>query len=402
MFLPARTGNRLIMSNTWIHIPTPGDHYSAAYGSAIMTIIHEFARVYAQHGGRTEVIVALGTKRDRAQGESEGGAGQAIEVRFGDHPTRRQMMLDALLGRLGGNRLFVPRHWSAAVEAIARDFDGPIFLHNTPAPAPLIARARPRAQHCLWLNNEVWRSYGSGEVRRVVGEVDRVICASDFLAQGTLQRVGNAPQLRAKVRVARSGVNIEQFHPDATRAPNAVPVIAFIGRVVPEKGVHLLVQAAHELKERGHKFVIRIIGSRQFDAREALTAYESELREMAAPLGEMIEFVPAVDRIRVVKEFQGADVFCAPAIWNEPLGLTILEALACGVPTVTTRRGGIPEVGGDAALYFDPDKPGALAEVLEHLITDDKTRLEHALKARAHAESMSWEKQYDELVAALN
>ena len=387
------------MNDLWFHIPTPGDHYSSVYGSAVITIVYAFSRVHAAHGGQTRIIVAPGTLQDRAQGAED--AGHTVEAPFGAPITRRQKTLDIALGAVGGERIFAARHYAAALEAIPHGFDGPIFVHNNPGALPLFKRVRPRAIVCLWLHNEVWRTYNRAEVRRVLSGLDRVLCVSQFIADELLARVGHAPALRDKVRVVRSGVDLQRFHPAPNWAENAAPRISYIGRVVPQKGLHLLLQAAQQLQSRGLEFQIRIIGSRQFDPRDALSSYQKRLLELAQPLGERIEFVPAVDRLQVVKEYQQTDIFCAPSTWKEPLALTIFESLACGLPTVTTRRGGLPEIGGDAALYFDPDKPGSLADVLAPLIQSAPLRADWSRKARARAETLSWENQYQGLLDAI-
>ena len=387
------------MNDLWFHIPTPGDHYSSVYGSAVITIVYAFSRVHAARGGQTRIVVAPDTLQDRAHGAED--AGQTIEAPFGAPLSRRQKILDIGLGVLGGERIFAARHYAAALEAIPRSFDGPIFVHNNPGALPLFKRARPTATVCLWLHNEVWRTYNRAEVRRVLGGLDRVLCVSQWIAAELLARVGDAPALREKVRVVRSGVDLQRFHPAPNRAENAVPRISYIGRVVPQKGLHLLLQAAQQMQSRGLEFQIRIIGSRQFDPRDALSPYQKKLLELAQPLGARIEFVPAVDRMQVVREYQQTDIFCAPSTWNEPLALTIFEALACGLPTVTTRRGGLPEIGGDAALYFDPDKPDSLADTLAPLIQSAQLRAEWSRNARARAKSLSWENQYQGLLDAI-
>ena len=377
------------MNDLWIHVPTPGDHYSPMTGSALITIIHETSRAHENRGGRTRVVVGRGTRHDYPDDEH-------FEVDFGPQADKKQKIADAALGRLGLPRAFGPRQYAPLLEGVERDFIGPLFVHNNPVALRLLARERPRARVCLWANNEIWRPYGRAEMRRIEREVHRLICCSQFIADQTNARLGfQSP----KVKVVVSGVNTEKFVPRPELRDEQTPVILYAGRMLEIKGPHLLIEAAKNLGNR--RFKLRIVGSRMFNPSEPLTEYEQKLRELAAPLGEKIEFVPSVDRFRMIEEYQSASIFCAPAIWNEPLGLTISEAMSCGLPTVTTRRGGIPESGAQAALYFEPERPQTLVETLADLLDHPEKRALAGEKSRARALEISWENQYETLKNAL-
>ncbi len=103
-----------------------------------------------------------------------------------------------------------------------------------------------------------------------------------------------------------------------------------------------------------------------------VTPYEQELRKLAAGLGDSVEFQPFVDRSRVAAMFDAATIFCVPTNWDDPCPLTV----------VVSRRGGIPEIGGDAVLYFQPPEIDTLADHLAALLDDEKAR--NALGRRAH------------------
>jgi glycosyltransferase involved in cell wall biosynthesis len=143
------------------------------------------------------------------------------------------------------------------------------------------------------------------------------------------------------------------------------------------------------------------VGSRGFSATDPLSSYELRLRDLAEPIAEAVEFQPFVDRRAVIEEYGRASIFCAPSNWDEPCSLTVPEALACGLPTIAARRGGIPEVGGDAVLYFRPPSVDEFAERLAYLIDDEAARAEWGRRAREHAISLSWSRQYQKLRAAL-
>jgi glycosyltransferase involved in cell wall biosynthesis len=356
-----------------------------------MTIISELARRHAGRGGATRIVVGRGTRQDYPVGDT-------VEVRFPPLPTRREKGIDAALGRAGGPRPFARRLYRPALTALEPRFDGPVFVHNNPAPLPLLARRRPNAQVCLYANNVLFRTYGRREARRVVAAADRVICVSHFIANDLARRLGHSGD---NLRVVHNGVDVDRFRPREGGLPPGDPVVLFVGRVVPEKGVHLLLRAAARVAGR-RRFKVRIVGSSGFSATDPLTPYEQELRRLAEPLGDAVEFRPFVDRARVLDEYGEASIFCVPSDWDDPCPLTVGEGLACGLPMIVSRRGGIPEFAGDAALYFDPPDTGAFEEALAHLIDDEQARAEWGRRARARALDVSWERQYLTLQDALS
>jgi len=376
---------------TMVQIPTPGDHYSPATGSALVTIIYEIARVHERHGGQTRVLVSEGTRHDYDVGE-------CTEVPASAPPRRWQKAVDMAAGRLGADRPFGRRTYRPYLGALPRDFDGPILVHNNPAPLPMFKRHCPDAIVCLWANNELWHTYSDREVDRIAAAADRLICCSGYIAGRTRERLDS--RWHHKVRVVHNGVDVERFRPTDT-APDGPPIVLFVGRVVEQKGPHLLLEAAAKLGDAAGPFRVRVVGSSGFSADGELSPYERRLRELARPLGDRVEFVPFRDRAAVMAEYAGASIFCVPSNWDDPCPLTVLEGMACGLPVIASRRGGIPEEVGDAALLFDPPDTDAFAEHLRHLMAGPQRRSHYADAARDRARSFAWSHQYTALLEAL-
>lgn len=146
-------------------------------------------------------------------------------------------------------------------------------------------------------------------------------------------------------------------------------------RLVEKKGLPYLIDACSKLKERGVKFHCTIGGSGPL---------EVELRELVAEQGlsEAIEITGQAIKQEDLADFmEQADVFCLPCIWSsdhdvDGLPQTLMEAMACEVPVVSTRLVGIPDLVIDekTGLLVDPNSAEHLASALERLYSDDALR----------------------------
>lgn len=372
-----------------VHVPTPGDHYSPSTGSALMTVVYELNRRHVERGDEAVVVVSPGTRQDY-------GVGQLIEAPLGSLPTRWQKVADAAFGAFTGRRPF-----SGRIYLGLRSLDlaeSRLVVHNTAGPIRSIAAQRPDAKICLYAHNQLFRSFTRREARRTVEACYRVICVSHFIADELSEKLG---MQYPHVKVVHNGVDTDYFQPPPPPDDVVEPVILFVGRVVPEKGVHLLIDAALEAQRRGRQFRLRIVGSHGFASTDPLSEYEAHLRMAAEPLNKSVEFVPFRDRGQIVDEYRQASIFVVPSDWDDPCPLTIGEGMASGLPIVASRRGGIPELGANAVLWFDPPDTEELAGHLVALIDSPEERLRLGALARKRAECLSWDLQYEEFRQAI-
>ena len=225
--------------------------------------------------------------------------------------------------------------------------------------------------------------------RLVAHGVDRVICAS----RGEKEMLGALYGVPAsRVSVVPCGVDTDAFRPaDRDRArrqlglPAKVPVVLFVGRIEPLKGIDVLLRAVSHLDGRFH---VLVIGG---DGKDL--ARRGELAMLARDLGldGKVSFLDAVPHEDLPLYYNAADVCVVPSYY-ESFGLVAVEAMACGVPVVASRVGGLRETVRDGQTgYLVPWLcPEPFAERVELLLNNESLRRSLGREARAAAERYRW------------
>jgi len=148
-----------------------------------------------------------------------------------------------------------------------------------------------------------------------------------------------APQL-PYIGTIYNGIDLNEF----TFSEKHQDYLLFVGRIVPEKGAHKAVELAKKTK---HKLII--IGPTYPDQ---LYYFENKIKPH---LNDQIKYLGFMDHKHLVKYFQGAKAFLMPIDWEEPFGLTMIEAMACGTPVIATRKGSVPEIVAHGKTGFIVD-----------------------------------------------
>ena len=359
--------------------------YSHGTGNAMSTKIHAQARAHEALGGRTYVVASDRRTHDYTEGTVVRYSSRRSSERewFSDG----ERALDAVCGRIFGTRPCIARFHREALAAVPRDAKALVLYNYAGAITPRLARDFG-GKVVLHLGNEVFRSWRPREIRQVIERTHVTVAVSDYLAGTITERLGSRPD---NLHVLRNGVDAQHFRPVSRPSGDACTIL-FVGNVVPHKGAHHLVAAAHEIARHTKDFRVHIVGSAGLRPADALSPYEVQLRRAAAPLGDLVRFTPFVERRSLPAVYAAADVFCMPVEWQEPAGQVVTEAMASGLPVVSARSGGIPEYLGDEGIYVSPQDTASLAHALHALVMDPEERQRRGAALRARAETMTWER----------
>ncbi|MCU1511251.1 MAG: glycosyl transferase [Arthrobacter sp.] len=199
----------------------------------------------------------------------------------------------------------------------------------------------------------------------------------------------------ARISVAPCGVDLELFSGAGAAEPRRrAHRILSVGRLVPRKGVDLVIEALPALRDAGFDVELLIVGGGGDAAAVAGDAEARRLLDVATALGvhERVAFRGQVPRGAMPAIFRSADaVVCTP--WYEPFGIVPLEAMACGVPVVAAAVGGLRDTVVDqwTGLHVPPKDPAAITAALAALLADPGLRraLGAGGEARARAR-YSW------------
>ena len=174
------------------------------------------------------------------------------------------------------------------------------------------------------------------------------------------------------------GINTELFKPHEVQKYDH-PTIIFTGKIVPNKGVEELVDAASNLVKSFPDLQLHFIGRGQEN-------YISLLKENANNLGapNLLSFRGFIDKISLPEELCRAHIFCAPSYYEGGPGFVYLEAMACGLPVIGCSGSGVDEIieTGVNGLLVPPRDTKALEEALKLILTDTELAEQISLNAR--------------------
>jgi len=217
----------------------------------------------------------------------------------------------------------------------------------------------------------------------------------------------------AKIRVIPAGVDTERFRPipaEVAKAHIGIPqerkLILFVGRIEPLKGIETLFRAIAILAKETPCFCdnicVSIIGGEGEDTEATRSAEEERLRELREQLElrDLVTFLGSKDQDALPYYYSAAYVVVVPSYY-ESFGMVAVEAMACGVPVIASKAGGLMYTiqDGLTGLLFLSNSPAALAEKLCMLLDEPELRDKMGENARQWAQRFAWPNIADQIVA---
>lgn len=349
--------------------------------------------------------------------------------------TRIHKLIQLLTGQLRSRRPYFdsPLYYREYFTAIAAD------LHLTPADvvhlpqqvqfASLFRAATPLAKIVLHMHQNELGLLDEHPLRERLEHVDGIVTVSDWVSRLAAKRF---PELATRIHTIGNGVDLDRFCPGTTPVPAEPIRLLFVGRISPEKGVHILMQAFDRLVKVRPDVRLDLAGKPgmlPLDLLGLLLKKDAQLTDLCDFYGrtrfagllaafrgphayidslgaglspgtaERITFHGALGFSKLRVLYQQAHLLVLPSICNESYGMPVAEAMACGVPVIASDGGGVLEL-------IEPGKSGRLVpradvdslfETLCALINDRETFSGMRLAARQRAERLTWEHSAERL-----
>lgn len=368
-------------------------------------------------------------------------SGQPAVERFGNIGIRRvdfvaryfHKAFQLVAGRLQGRRpyahtRFYYRKYYLEIAAALRRH--PVDIVHFPTQLQFardFRAAAPDARIIMHMHQDELAHLDESYLRRHLPDIDRIVTVSDHVSEGARRRL---PDLAGRIHTIGNGVDIKRFRPDRGRPQSRRPCrLLFVGRISPDKGVHVLMKAFDAVARERPDLELTLIGKpgmmpmdvlgvllkedpaleavRDFYGRstfgwltkEVLGQRSSYLRHVKMLLSPQTaaraHFRGTVSLSELQSLYQQADLLILPSIWQESYGLPVAEAMASGVPVLATRSGGVPElvqdgVSGRLVPRFDVD---ALTRALREMLADPDRLRAMGQAARIRAEQLlTWER----------
>ncbi len=294
-----------------------------------------------------------------------------------------------------------------------------VHTHNFSQFIPIIRRFNPDSKiiihmHCEWLSQ-----LDAQVIREHLRNADLIIGCSNHITNKIRARF---PEYADRCHTVYNGVDMTQFTREHERSKKQGEMrrLLWVGRVSPEKGLHILLHALKIVIKRRPNTLLEIVGPQMPIPRQMLIDlnddpriselayfydrdYLAHLQEQAQSLGieRHVNFVGMVPHVQLAAYYENADLYVHPS-FSEAFPLTLLEAMANALPVVSTNAGGIPESVEHArtGLLVEPGDVHALAEAILQVLSDeDMRRAMGCAGSERVAEHFTWNQASDNLLS---
>lgn len=287
-----------------------------------------------------------------------------------------------------------------------------IHVFNRPRWVVSLSKKLPNTNFSLSLHNEMFHEekIPRDMALSCINKVEFITTVSNFIAEGVVRLF---PEAKDKIYTVYSGVDINKFKPviseEDIQNKNILKeklgltdkkVVMFVGRLGIKKGADKLIAAMKLVMERRSDAALLIIGSKWYGSNTA-DDYTKSVTALSKTLNGPVIFTGYLPHDVVPAYYNIGDIFVCPSQWREPLARVHYEAMAAGLPIITTNRGGNKEVveGFDnGVVVYDYSNPAALAEQIILLLDNPTKALAMGVQGRKLAEERySWSRVADEL-----
>ncbi|GAB4339675.1 MAG: glycosyltransferase family 1 protein [Candidatus Abyssubacteria bacterium] len=254
-----------------------------------------------------------------------------------------------------------------------------------------------------------YRSYFSDEslhamhrarCKRMIGAADMIIAVSEYTRTDILRNFDVDPE---KVRTVLEGASTrlsnmtddESIQKVRTKYGLSKPYLFYLATDYPHKNHKNLLLAFHHLVSERQRDVQLVFAGARFYLK-GIPLLEELTRNLQR--SNRLIRLEHVDDGELAVLYHGAELFVYPSL-DEGFGLPLLEAMACGTPVASSRAASLPEVGGDAAVYFDPLDVRDMVEVIERALHDTNLRRELVDRGHRRCSELTWEKTAEQTLA---
>lgn len=255
--------------------------------------------------------------------------------------------------------------------------------------------------HC---HNKVNMDFGCIDI---IEKTNKFISVSDYIGKDlknfsdriknkkfvTLKNIIDYEKFEKNITETEKNILKNKYHIDSNEK-----VIIFVGRLTEEKGIKQLLMAINDVTYKNFKLLI--VGSYFFNTK-VKSDFEKELDELVNKNKERIIFTGYINYNEIYQLYKISDFAVLPSMWDEPAGLTIQEAEACGLPAITTNSGGIPEYvinGSSIIIKKDKNIVENLKTEIENLLDDEKKIKEMSNKSLEIIDDLDIYKYYNNLI----
>jgi len=267
--------------------------------------------------------------------------------------------------------------------------------------------ARPTVVTCHDLINFYYRDNLQGSVTlplishgtwlysvRSMRQADRIVTVSTMTAKDTTQILGIAPDRIAVVPNAVEAIfqplpeiEAQTVRQSQEMSPDTLCLLN-VGANHPRKNVSILLEVIRILRQKDLPIQLWKVGA-DFTAEQKQFIQTHQLVTSVRYLG-------TPDKSGLVRIYNAADLLVAPSL-HEGFGMTILEAMACGTPVITSNVSAMPEVAGEAAVLVDPRDAEAIAQAVVQLHKDPVYYQALVKKGLERVQAFTWEKTAEQI-----
>lgn len=291
-----------------------------------------------------------------------------------------------------------------------------VHVFNRPLWVNYLCENLPNTKFSLSLHNEMFHpeKITPKMANECINRVEFINTVSKFIANGVAK---SYPKAEEKLRVVYSGVDLTALKPNWSEEGilnkqklkekhkiKNYRVVLFVGRLSEKKGAHILLKAMKEIMNIYRDVALVVVGSKWYGENKE-NEYSRQLQIISKKLKGPVIFTGYLPPQEVFSYYNLGDIFVCPSQWNEPLARVHYEAMAAGLPIITTNRGGNAEVVselGNGIVIDDFSNYKAFIEKIKFLLDNPNKSMEYGKTGRKLAEEkFNWERVAKEAFSPL-